>query len=56
MERTPVNVKDKYKELGGDNNNLISKDIALIRILKLLKAIGIIQQMIKKKIIKNVIF
>ena len=39
MERTPVNVKDKYKELGGENKNLITKDINLIKILKLLKAI-----------------
>ena len=39
MERTPVNVKDKYKELGGENKNLITKDITLIKILKLLKAI-----------------
>ena len=39
MERTPVNVKDKYKELGGENTNSITKDITLIKILKLLKAI-----------------
>ena len=39
MERTPVNVKDKYKELGGENENLVTKDITLIKILKLLKAI-----------------
>ena len=39
MERTPVNVKDKYKELGGENKNIITKDINLIKILKLLKAI-----------------
>ena len=39
LERTPVNVKDKYKELGDENNNLRTKDITLIKILKLLKAI-----------------
>ena len=39
MDRTPVNVKDKYKELGEENNNLRTKDITLIKILKLLKAI-----------------
>ena len=39
MERTPVNVKDKYKELGGENKNLVTKDFTLIKALKLLKAI-----------------
>ena len=39
LDRTSVNVKDKYKELGGENYNLVSKDITLIRVLKLLKAI-----------------
>lgn len=39
MDRTPVNVKDKYKELGEENNNLRTKDVTLIKILKLLKAI-----------------
>ena len=39
LDRTPVNVKDKYKELGDENNNLRTKDITLIKILKLLKAI-----------------
>ena len=39
LDRTPVNVKDKYKELGEENSNLRTKDITLIKILKLLKAI-----------------
>ena len=39
LERTPVNVKDKYKELGGENKDLVTKDITLIKILKLLKSI-----------------
>ena len=39
MDRTPVNVKDKYKELGEENNKLRTKDITLIKILKLLKGI-----------------
>ena len=39
MDRTPVNVKDKYKELGEENNNIRSKDVTLIKVLKLLKAI-----------------
>ena len=39
LERTPVNVKDKYKELGGENTNSVTKDITLVKILKLLKAI-----------------
>ena len=39
MERTPTNVKDKYKELGGENKDLVTKDITLIKILKLLKSI-----------------
>ena len=39
MDRTPNNVKDKYKELGEENNDLRTKDITLIKILKLLKAI-----------------
>ena len=39
MERTPTNVKDKYKEMGGENKNLITKDFNLIKALKLLKAI-----------------
>ena len=39
LDRTPVNVKDKYKELGDENNNSRTKDITLIKILKLLKAI-----------------
>ena len=40
LDRTPTNVKDKYKELGGDNSNNNTKDICLIKILKLLKAIN----------------
>jgi hypothetical protein len=39
MDRTPANVKDKYKELGEENNNLTTKNVTLIKILKLLKAI-----------------
>ena len=39
LERTPVNVKDKYKELGGDHNKMVTKDMTLIKVLKLLKAI-----------------
>ena len=39
MERTPVNVKDKFKELGGENKNLVTKDFTLIKVLKLLKII-----------------
>ena len=39
MDRTPSNVKDKYKELGEENSNLRTKDITLIKILKLLKAV-----------------
>ena len=40
LDRTPTNVKDKYKELGSDNYNNNTKDICLIKILKLLKAIN----------------
>ena len=39
MDRTSINVKDKYKELGEENYKNITKDITLIKILKLLKAI-----------------
>ena len=39
LERTPVNVKDKFKELGGENKNLVTKDFTLIKVLKLLKII-----------------
>ena len=39
MDRTPVNVKDKYKELGEVNNKFRTKDVTLIKILKLLKGI-----------------
>ena len=40
LDRTPTNVKDKYKELGSDNYNNNNKNIFLIKILKLLKIIN----------------
>ena len=40
LDRTPINVKDKYKQLGEENNNIRTNDVTLIKILKLLKAIN----------------